>query len=45
MEVGLSLKARNFAGNKTGLDKHEAIRVGYSKKAFYSFYPLRNINK
>ena len=45
MEFGLSTKARNFAGNKTGLDKDEAIRVGYSKKVFYSSYHLLNINK
>ena len=36
MEFGLSSKAINFAGNKTGLDKDEAMRVGYSRKVLYS---------
>jgi len=34
-----------LAGNKTGLDEVEAIRVGYSMKVFYSLYPLLDINK
>ena len=34
MEFGLSSKAINFSENKTGLDKDEAIRVGYSRKVF-----------
>jgi len=38
-------KREIFAGKRTGLDKDEAIRVGYNKKAFYSSYLLLNINK
>jgi len=38
MQFGLSSKVINFAENKTGLDKDEAIRVGYNRKLFYSLY-------
>jgi hypothetical protein len=40
MESGLSSKARNVAGNKTGLDKVDAIAEGYCRKVFYYLHDL-----